>query len=229
MEDNGPMFARKFIVLFAFLIPGTITLAQPATKRVPRPNPSSTVRVSGQRYDENEVRQVIAKLKASGQDWSPDEENYVVENINRSQLITTIERWKTRKKTLLPREVEIDILIDYLLTELTTVKALGPYLDELGTSKSRTNFAGKLKTQVSATNFTEYAFGRLQIDSNVEPVDLFLDSQFAGNITRNKNVLVLLEGGHTAIVKRSGSSDCPDTFSIVAGQTYVMKCTFGAH
>jgi hypothetical protein len=193
-------------------------------RRTLRPNPSQAP--MKHEIDVNEVRQVIAKLKASGEDWSSDEENYVLENINRYQLLLAIQRWEIRRKVLLPRGVKIEILVDYLLTELTGVKALPSYLDEVANSKSPTSFASRLKTQVAATSFKQYSFGRLEVDTNVDPVNLFIDDELVGPITKERRVVVLIEGGHSAVVKRSGLSDCSNTINIVAGQSHVVKCTF---
>lgn len=179
-----------------------------------------------QNVDLQDVKKYIETLRKSGERLTESEVNYVLENINRKQLIEVIENWQLRNKNfILAQETKITILVDYLLTELSSIKVLPPLLNSLRDGGKSISFGQNLKTQVAAVTFKTRAFGRLKIETNLNSVKVEINNKvFPGEVGKDK-LIVLTQGSHLVKVMQDRFTDCTSTVNLVAGNVSIVQCT----
>lgn len=172
-------------------------------------------------FSRTEVRLVIRGLQAKGEDWSATEIDYVLNNINRNELLTTVRSWESRKETVLTRRAKINLLIDYLLTERAGLKALPSYLDEIGTEDDRIGITDRWKIEVAATNTIQNEYGRLKLLTIPEKSEVYIDEEF---VNYSENEFVLLVGSHSVRVRNEGFYEFSTHVEIEKRKTRVLKC-----
>ena len=129
-------------------------------------------------------------------DEKPDSE-YILNNINRQNLLSSISNWGKDRKTVLSEDVKINILVDYLRSEKEfidsdfdeqKVKSIGlnilwRYLDYFSTNTEDKYWSiiNMMDDSLKSKSFLfpqKNKYGRLKINSIPEQSEVYIDDEF---------------------------------------------------
>lgn len=170
---------------------------------------------------EREVRRVITLLQSKGEAWTESEIDYVVKNINRPELQSSLEKWEKNRSAIITTKARISLLIDYLLTELAGLKALPSYLDGIGTDQDRVGVSDRWKIEVAASTPSPSEYGRLRLVTIPQSSEVYIDGDFEDYSDKE---FVLAVGTYSVSVKREGFRDFSTKVEIERRKTRVVQC-----
>jgi hypothetical protein len=172
-------------------------------------------------FSEAQVRLVIKELQARGEDWTEGEIDYIVKNINRKELLSSLEKWENRRSAVITTKARMNLLIDYLLTELAGLKALPSYLDQIGTNQDRVGVSDRWKIEVSADIMTPSEYGRLKLVAIPKEAEVYISGDFEGYSDKE---FVLAVGTYPVALKSDGFREFATAVVIERRKTYILRC-----
>ena len=156
--------------------------------------------------------------------------DYIIENCDRSDIISHFDDWQKNNHITLSKNVRIHLLIDVLSAEKSLIDS---YIDDTTVVKMSNRLLNDYLTYFSENTaeiywpFSEYLekevktkpfgfpkkniYGRAIIESTPTDAEVYIDGDF---VTYTKCTLILEAKEHAVLIKKMGYSDYTDKFTV---------------